>query len=93
VPTNPAAAAPTAAPTALLRSDLRLRPLPVPKSFSEFPSDGMEGLRIFDMSLLYPLLIFVGHNQTLLRRLQGIHYTQMRPHAAHHTPIFCWGGI
>jgi hypothetical protein len=49
-----------------------------------------EGLRIFDMGLLCELWIVVGQKKTSSRRLQRNDYNQMRPHAAHHTPISCW---
>jgi hypothetical protein len=47
------------------------------------------GLRIFDMDLLCPLRIIVGHKQTSSGCLRRNQYTQMRPHAAHHTLTVC----
>src|ERR1700676_179974 len=72
VPTKPAAVAPTAAPMALLRSDLRLKLLLVPTGFSALPLDEAEGLRIFDMGLLYPVRIDVRHKQTSSKYLRRI---------------------
>jgi hypothetical protein len=78
-----------AAPTALFRSDLRLKLLAVSAGFSAFAFEDWDGFRVLDMSLLCLIRMVVNRHQMLSIYLRQINCTQKCMHAAHHTPTVC----